>query len=326
MSEEGNRNNPWEDAEGGNEASWAVVPPPPAPRQENGSSSNEDENEELLTWIIRRWIYAFHGMDVVLGLTLILGLSVVWSFLPNFVKPRILQHVPNWLIKALGCSLGGIWLLRGMYTLFAFFHWTRKRNDALRCSGIWSLVLGGIFLCGGLFFLLFVDLFRHHEQSKWFWIPLFGWTGLEWLRFLCVDAYRKAITIPEAEESPDASPEQASVSRPWWWQRSHGNADHMQEPLLHHQPAWAGNGNRQPYEMQEGLDQGVNRGGLLRRIFRNGPSQNVRDDGSVDFASVQEDWANKSQEDPLWWSREETERTSNLKAEAAAATGNTSSV
>jgi len=32
-------------------------------------------------------------------------------------------------------------------------------------------------------------------------------------------------------------------------------------------------------------------------------SHNPRDDGSVDFASVQEEWASRSEEDPLWWSR-----------------------
>ena len=30
---------------------------------------------------------------------------------------------------------------------------------------------------------------------------------------------------------------------------------------------------------------------------------NIRDDGSVDFASVQEEWQSRSDQDPLWWSR-----------------------
>jgi hypothetical protein len=30
---------------------------------------------------------------------------------------------------------------------------------------------------------------------------------------------------------------------------------------------------------------------------------NIRDDGSVDFSSVQEDWASKSEQDPFWWTK-----------------------
>mmetsp|Transcript_7870 Transcript_7870/g.16421 ORF Transcript_7870/g.16421 Transcript_7870/m.16421 type:complete len:419 (+) Transcript_7870:233-1489(+) len=33
-----------------------------------------------------------------------------------------------------------------------------------------------------------------------------------------------------------------------------------------------------------------------------------RDDGSVDFASVQEEWASRSEQDPLWWSRDKPKR------------------
>jgi hypothetical protein len=30
----------------------------------------------------------------------------------------------------------------------------------------------------------------------------------------------------------------------------------------------------------------------------------ARDDGSVDYASLNEDWASRSQDDPLWWIEE----------------------
>ena len=32
---------------------------------------------------------------------------------------------------------------------------------------------------------------------------------------------------------------------------------------------------------------------------------NLREDASVDFASVQEEWASRTEEDPYWWTREE---------------------
>jgi hypothetical protein len=31
----------------------------------------------------------------------------------------------------------------------------------------------------------------------------------------------------------------------------------------------------------------------------------IRDDGSVGFASVQEEWASRSEDDPHWWSKED---------------------
>jgi hypothetical protein len=36
----------------------------------------------------------------------------------------------------------------------------------------------------------------------------------------------------------------------------------------------------------------------------------------VDFASVQEEWASKSQQDPFWWSREEGESIRNSREES----------
>jgi hypothetical protein len=100
-----------------------------------------------------------------------------------------------------------------------------------------------------------------------------------------------------------------ATRRPWWWQSSSGNITR----------------GTTDSEGRDGCDNGPDRGenedgwfGWVRRQGRKpNPSSttsrlsffrsthNFRDDGSVDFASVQEDWMNRSMEDPHWWSRDE---------------------
>jgi hypothetical protein len=93
----------------------------------------------------------------------------------------------------------------------------------------------------------------------------------------------------------------------------------MREPLLHTEtPDWVLEG-RQRYRPGDEA---------RRRIFRDqddgsgsrwwkfwgrrasgedAASSNPRDDDSANFASVQEEWASRTEEDPYWWSREEEE-------------------
>jgi hypothetical protein len=45
-------------------------------------------------------------------------------------------------------------------------------------------------------------------------------------------------------------------------------------------------------------------GHFCQSSFRNpGGNVNVRNDGSVDYASLNEDWASRSEEDPHWWTQ-----------------------
>jgi hypothetical protein len=37
----------------------------------------------------------------------------------------------------------------------------------------------------------------------------------------------------------------------------------------------------------------------------------ARDDGSVDYVSLNEDWASRSQDDPLWWTKDNTNNDTN---------------
>jgi hypothetical protein len=85
----------------------------------------------------------------------------------------------------------------------------------------------------------------------------------------------------------------------------------MQESLLGNngQPGWSSSGN-QSYLVDDGVaEHASSRGGFLGTWFgrggRSSSNDNPRDDGSVDYASLNEEWASRSEEDPYWWTREE---------------------
>jgi hypothetical protein len=90
-----------------------------------------------------------------------------------------------------------------------------------------------------------------------------------------------------------------SSSRPWWWQQTQHHADSSRggHEGSAEEPSSFWHDDRRWFSW-------------LRRKRHCSPSSgsnNPRDDGSVDFASVQEEWLNRSMEDPFWWSRDEHE-------------------
>jgi hypothetical protein len=102
--------------------------------------------------------------------------------------------------------------------------------------------------------------------------------------------------------------------RPWWWNRHNSisrndrdDDNNMHEALLgaNGQPGWSTSGNRS-YLMDDGVGERESRGFLGGLFGRSSSSNNnPRDDGSVDYASLNEEWASRSEEDPYWWTREE---------------------
>jgi hypothetical protein len=101
--------------------------------------------------------------------------------------------------------------------------------------------------------------------------------------------------------------------RPWWWQSSFNDDDNNDngDTLL----------TRQLLEdNQDGTDANTSRITNTTRwwwfpyswAFQDNNdvnnNNNARDDGSADFASVQEEWASRTEEDPFWWSRPEDQQ------------------
>jgi len=127
--------------------------------------------------------------------------------------------------------------------------------------------------------------------------------------------------------SPGASSSHRSRNRPWWWnhrnQAQNGGGHEydedgrLQEPLIHGQPGWTRSGGG-TYMVDDGVSTPRRSGGLFgwmnggisstSRTGNNNHSNNddPRDDGSVDYASLSEDWASRSEEDPYWWTQSDS--------------------
>ena len=108
----------------------------------------------------------------------------------------------------------------------------------------------------------------------------------------------------DTEESNDYEQLQNSSQQPWWWQRRRRH-DGMDQALLVNEngvPQWVVEGRRQRNRQSRPSSWSM---WLPWRRRQN--QHDVRDDGSVDFVSVQEEWASRSEEDPHWWSKEDDE-------------------
>jgi len=119
--------------------------------------------------------------------------------------------------------------------------------------------------------------------------------------------------LSELEDIRDAENLHRYTTRPgrspWWWGNNHRNGgtrqndEDLQEPLLFGQPSWTNASNN--YQVQDGINTSSSWWPF------SGGGRNARDDGSVDYASLNEDWASRSQADPYWWSRDGDEDNGN---------------
>jgi hypothetical protein len=122
-------------------------------------------------------------------------------------------------------------------------------------------------------------------------------------------------------------------NRPWWWQSSsvHGDSTltrhllleegdgdydaqgraNVNDPCHNGQPVWSLPARfRTPTRSSNTNNNNASHWWWYPWKDPNaviGHDDHVRDDGSVDFASVQEEWASRTEEDPFWWSRPEDE-------------------
>jgi hypothetical protein len=165
-------------------------------------------------------------------------------------------------------------------------------------------------------------LYILHKYPQAIWSVFLGCAVLEWIRWALIQHVVLAARLasdPNANLTAlhGASPGGALGSnnqsafyhqrRPWWWNSKDHNAN-LSESLLergsggdpHH---WTSPG-AQGYHISDGVAGG---GSSIFRWPWSSPI-NARDDASVDYASLNEDWASRSQEDPLWWTKDDEER------------------
>ncbi len=141
---------------------------------------------------------------------------------------------------------------------------------------------------------------RHCPVCYWpfaFCSLLVGFAILESVRWAWIQQYLQ-------RNLDDDDDNTATTTRPWWYRRrttTNADGSNLQESLLpfnNDRPHWSSN-NSTNYLMDDGV-------GSPRRgwwPFSSSPN-NVRDDGSVDYASLNEDWASRSEENPHWWAQE----------------------
>ncbi len=115
--------------------------------------------------------------------------------------------------------------------------------------------------------------------------------------------YEEATTIRDVLNQSEVSERQRRRS-PWWWSSQGGT---QEGPLLtlssrSARPHWSTN-DASGYHMDHGMGTPVR--GTSWWPFGRRQSNDVRDDASVEYASLNEDWASRSEEDPFWWTQDD---------------------
>jgi hypothetical protein len=180
------------------------------------------------------------------------------------------------------------------------------------------------------------------QHSHWIWLLFLVLCLIEFLRRkLYIRHYEEVYKQEEAsmvpswqrrhraqqEEDGGSRPDRqsrrffsSSDGRPWWWDRSRsfrtrrrapavGN-EILTEALLQDDYTNTSSVGRQQHRHSPLSQQRRGRGRSWWRMFSRGSGDdddhdNIRDDGSVDFASVQEEWEIRSQGNPTWWAQDD---------------------
>jgi len=142
---------------------------------------------------------------------------------------------------------------------------------------------------------------------------IFEFVRYIWIRRWLLDEARQVRDDLNASE--DTYRRRQSRQQPWWWQSPARGGVTSSEPLLPNEegrPHWSTSDSRD-YHMDHGGDVGTPSSGRgswwpfsSSRRNNNNDDPTGRDDGSVDYASLNEDWASRSQEDPFWWANDDT--------------------
>lgn len=151
-----------------------------------------------------------------------------------------------------------------------------------------------------------LHFYEHH--SNVIWIVTLVVAAMEFVSSIWLFYYRWNY-LNEDDDGYNASGTRRQCSGPWWWQTSNHAAESSQldDPLLPH--AWANNmaHDDTAYEANHGIASFNFRRPWPRWFTTTTTTQpsssNARDEGSVDFSDVQDDWASRSQEDPFWWTK-----------------------
>lgn len=341
MATDTSSENPWENA--ASDPMWAESQQQQEQRQtinfsleQNGpddtfGTQDEEIEEESASKLVRYLVNSWHVTDATVGLTMaIYGAVLSTSTSTSTSSAQQPQQLPKALVGSL-VILGALSMLRASAGLYSIYKDAFGRMGMLLSaymSVVWSFLLFVLSMVSLGFRNKIPSYLKDHQKQlhlndtivgfferhiHFVWITLLVLCVLEGLRWISLVNYR-AFMLEEDELALQLLPQSPSrrQHKPWWWSKSNRSDDEMADPLLGGGPSWATTNNRS-YQMDEGLGTNSN-DSMWSALFGKRSSTNggnARDDTSVDFASVQEEWASRSEEDPFWWSREEGERKTN---------------
>lgn len=184
-------------------------------------------------------------------------------------------------------------------------------------AGIWLVLMGINGIAAG-------HVQTYIVKHKLLWGPLQKWEAshkgtltllllaafvLECVRWQLVQRLQRKLesleAMEDARERELADRRTRLPDRPWWWRRG-SNALDPNDPLT--DSLLPVSGDPANHNNNSGTVQHPAWSFFGRRQRNN---NHLREDASVSFASVQEEWASRAEEDPYWWSRDEGNNNNN---------------
>lgn len=248
----------------------------------------------------------WHGIDIIVGFSILLYGSLLSSHNTSVETLTIVVVIGVGILVTVR-ALSGTLALRTESTC---------QRVGLTLSSGTSPVLAStwfVLMCIQLIAPGHVQNYMQHHKLLWtslqHWevghkgtvtLLFLGAFFLECVRWYLVQSLSWKLDSLEAQEDAreraTAERRNRMPARPWWWRRhSQNNAnldpnDPLTDSLL---PITA--------DQQEG---GETNNHPSWSFFGRRNHNSTREDASVSFASVQDEWASRSEEDPYWWSRE----------------------
>ena len=146
----------------------------------------------------------------------------------------------------------------------------------------------------------FLSWLQAHRHALW--VTLLVSSVLEVIRWRMVKRLQKLLLQVDTQLFLQDDPPPSS-KRPWWWQtrrrRQQQQDTDLEDPLLT-TPHWTSDSLDRNYSMHHGTTTSPQ--SFFSRWFS---SAQKEDADEPSFASVQEEWASRSEEDPFWWTKED---------------------
>ena len=314
---------------------WAGVAP--EEEEESGGTTalaRRNNNNQQQLWILEEGM-GLQALDLLIQVLLCFDACTgVFDFIFGFILYR--KHSSESFRAVVWMLIpAGLFLLRTIAVTWGLVLPTDSlascRRGGLTVAAYLSAVLAawnaGNVVCGILFSQQIKEYLASHpldlssnqvqqilvRHYSWWMILLTVAALVEGMKYFMYRVYRRSILAWEDEqerlEEQDLIRREAATGRPWWWTSSYSRHGHRRRHRHHGQDGHDDAGLSESLLDHSSPSRRRGRRGFLGRLFARSPRNRdaMRDDGSVDFASVQEEWASRAEEDPVWWSREDSD-------------------